>query len=126
MAVIHKNTIPLLALLFVLLVAASTIDGRQIKSRESNRTLASTDTTLNPAKLEESKMNEDDFRPTTPGNSPGVGHSFQGLNKTPQHNTNSEYVQYTTGSVSDFKPTGSSQSPGVGHTVEDDSVKTKV
>ncbi|CAI9752839.1 unnamed protein product [Fraxinus pennsylvanica] len=43
------------------------------------------------------------FRPTTPGKSPGIGHSF------PAQRDN------IAGKTNDFRPTGPGHSPGIGH-----------
>ncbi|KAJ7952882.1 Precursor of CEP9 [Quillaja saponaria] len=68
----------------------------------------------------------DDFRPTSPGNSPGVGH---------KHRTDEEHVgvglkaaevghspdvkhSVTARTENDFKPTAPGHSPGVGHAVQ--------
>ncbi|KAK3000084.1 hypothetical protein RJ639_023685 [Escallonia herrerae] len=52
----------------------------------------------------------DDFRPTTPGNSPGVGHSF--------HQENVSHY-FTAGNSNDFRPTVPGHSPGVGLKVDE-------
>ncbi|KAL3813607.1 hypothetical protein ACJIZ3_014875 [Penstemon smallii] len=52
----------------------------------------------------------DDFRPTTPGNSPGVGHDFATQNMQPKVQDFSSINGQT-----DFRPTGPGHSPGVGH-----------
>lgn len=57
--------------------------------------------------------NKDDFRPTTPGSSPGVGHYAQTLG----------FDESVAGYKDDFRPTTPGSSPGVGHsfaTKEDD------
>ncbi|KZV45995.1 hypothetical protein F511_10685 [Dorcoceras hygrometricum] len=59
-----------------------------------------------------------DFRPTQPGNSPGVGHSFTGRKDSVQAEVKSHEsgVTHTVeGSTDDFRPTGPGHSPGVGH-----------
>lgn len=48
----------------------------------------------------------DDFGPTSPGNSPGIGHKMK---------ENSEHVEVF---KDDFKPTTPGHSPGVGHAVK--------
>ncbi|CAJ1942765.1 unnamed protein product [Sphenostylis stenocarpa] len=59
------------------------------------------------------------FRPTTPGNSPGVGHrKFAPEDKDMKakevvHSPNVKYV--TEGTTNGFKPTNPGHSPGVGH-----------
>lgn len=66
-----------------------------------------------------------DFRPTTPGNSPGVGHSFSNQeadmeskvvnkgNKSPGTTTHS-----LTEFKDDFRPTSPGHSPGIGHVLQ--------
>ncbi|KAL4582323.1 hypothetical protein LXL04_006870 [Taraxacum kok-saghyz] len=49
-----------------------------------------------------------DFRPTTPGNSPGAGHSFV------EHSAPA-VPESGSGSSDDFRPTGPGHSPGGGH-----------
>ncbi|KAM7507089.1 hypothetical protein LguiA_017542 [Lonicera macranthoides] len=65
--------------------------------------------------------NVDDFRPTTPGNSPGAGHSFE------EHNVDVEPEALGKGSTigsslagntDDFRPTVPGHSPGVGHSLQ--------
>lgn len=51
-----------------------------------------------------------DFRPTTPGNSPGAGHSL-----VPGHSI----PESSSGSSDDFRPTGPGHSPGGGHSKEE-------
>ncbi|KAL0343658.1 UNVERIFIED_CONTAM: hypothetical protein Sangu_1253200 [Sesamum angustifolium] len=55
----------------------------------------------------------DSFQPTTPGNSPGIGHSFAGK----KHNTQAKAQDFTsaTGQTDGFQPTTPGHSPGVGH-----------
>ncbi|CAA2961207.1 Hypothetical predicted protein, partial [Olea europaea subsp. europaea] len=48
-------------------------------------------------------MGVNDFRPTSPGKSPGIGHSF------PAQKDN------VAGKTDDFRPTGPGHSPGIGH-----------
>ncbi|GFY86505.1 hypothetical protein Acr_05g0001440 [Actinidia rufa] len=61
---------------------------------------------------------EDDFRPTTPGSSPGVGHSFPEQMDDAQTRTknNGNGVGPTMeGNSKDFRPTMPGHSPGIGH-----------
>ncbi|KAF8010233.1 hypothetical protein BT93_J1001 [Corymbia citriodora subsp. variegata] len=64
---------------------------------------------------------KDDFRPTTPGSSPGVGHSFVGSKKgvaqAKDPSSNEERLTVTEILVN-FRPTGPGHSPGVGHRFE--------
>ncbi|KAI3416608.1 uncharacterized protein J3R85_015321, partial [Psidium guajava] len=60
----------------------------------------------------------DDFRPSTPGSSPGVGHSFVGSKMggaRPKAPSGGEESLIATGTLGDFRPTGTGHSPGVGH-----------
>ncbi|KAK4791382.1 hypothetical protein SAY86_031795 [Trapa natans] len=72
------------------------------------------------------------FRPTTPGNSPGAGHSLDGFmqkalaSKEPAGRKTGKDNHPLTGSpVNDFRPTGPRHSPGVGHTVGSVSTEPK-
>ncbi|GKE43727.1 precursor of CEP9-like protein, partial [Tanacetum coccineum] len=60
-----------------------------------------------------------DFRPTTPGNSPGAGHSFP--ENRPDTQTD---VKVGVPAVAQSIPTGPGHSPGVGHPKQDQVVKT--
>lgn len=55
---------------------------------------------------------KDDFRPTTPGNSPGVGHHFVEGSGTA---AGGRSVHYVKGLKDDFRPTTPGHSPGIGH-----------
>ncbi|XP_030462619.1 uncharacterized protein LOC115682517 [Syzygium oleosum] len=64
---------------------------------------------------------KDDFRPTTPGSSPGVGHSFVGSKKGGVQlsaPSGDEERLTVTEVLGDFRPTGPGHSPGVGHVFE--------
>ncbi|KAF8008135.1 hypothetical protein BT93_K1965 [Corymbia citriodora subsp. variegata] len=79
------------------------------------------------ANLAESKaVNKDDFRPTTPRSSPGVGHSFIGLKKeavqTKARSGNEERLTVT-GTLDDFEGTRPGHSPGVGHVFQSEEPK---
>ncbi|CAK9167139.1 unnamed protein product [Ilex paraguariensis] len=66
----------------------------------------------------------DDFRPTAPGNSPGVGHSFSENDIKPEEvgvGVGSGVSHSVAGKTDDFRPTDPGHSPGVGH-----SFKTKI
>lgn len=68
------------------------------------------------------------YRPTTPGNSPGVGHKKSGVEngdtraKDEVHQSPPE-VEYflDEGSKTDFRPTDPGHSPGVGHSAHENS-----
>lgn len=53
----------------------------------------------------------DDFGPTSPGNSPGIGHKMKETNESVE------------GFKDDFKPTTPGHSPGVGHAVKNNEPK---
>ncbi|KAL1214361.1 Precursor of CEP9 [Cardamine amara subsp. amara] len=73
----------------------------------------------------------DDFAPTAPGNSPGVGHKKMNVNvkevkddlepteERPLQKTNDQ-DHFKTGSTDDFAPTSPGNSPGMGHKKGDD------
>lgn len=61
------------------------------------------------------------FQPTTPGKSPGVGHSYVGRKEenTQKSLSNSLSVAHSLGTnANDFRPTGPGRSPGVGHSYQ--------
>ncbi|XP_047321680.1 precursor of CEP9-like [Impatiens glandulifera] len=73
-----------------------------------------------PALDESDAGYKDDFRPTTPGISPGVGHSFpprENDDKTMQQTRGVGVRHVMTGNADDFRPTGPGHSPGVGHSL---------
>ncbi len=59
----------------------------------------------------EVEFHKDDFRSTTPGNSPGVGHRSFVKQNSPGA------THYITGTKEDFRPTSPGHSPSVGHSV---------
>ncbi|PWA99165.1 hypothetical protein CTI12_AA010930 [Artemisia annua] len=59
-----------------------------------------------------------DFRPTTPGNSPGAGHSF-----TENRPDTQSDAKGSVPAVAQSIPTGPGHSPGVGHPKQDQAVK---
>lgn len=68
-----------------------------------------------PAKSQEvtslEASHSNDFRPTTPGSSPGIGHSFTGQKDDMPRKV------FSTGNPDDFRPTGPGHSPGIGHSM---------
>ncbi|KAI3416610.1 uncharacterized protein J3R85_015323 [Psidium guajava] len=63
----------------------------------------------------------DDFPPTNPGSSPGVGHSFAGLKKEaarPKSTSSNEERLTITETPGDFESTRPGHSPGVDHVFE--------
>ncbi|KAI3452041.1 hypothetical protein Pfo_008706 [Paulownia fortunei] len=59
------------------------------------------------------ESHKDAFQPTTPGNSPGIGHSFA----EQKHNVQAKVQDFTSvaGQTDGFQPTTPGHSPGVGH-----------
>ncbi|KAK7331099.1 hypothetical protein VNO77_25313 [Canavalia gladiata] len=103
--------------------------GRQIKPLNQHSLLSSekkkVDSSMIPklgvASFGDSVADVNAFRPTTPGNSPGVGHRkfaaqdkvMKAIVSTVQSPDVKVYV--TEGSENDFRPTDPGHSPGVGH-----------
>ncbi|KAJ9564536.1 hypothetical protein OSB04_000502 [Centaurea solstitialis] len=68
------------------------------------------------------------FRPTTPGNSPGAGHSFteHGLDFVSEAVSNVDGIpQPTAESENGFRPTKPGNSPGAGHSIHNQTTKPK-
>ncbi|XP_039069833.1 precursor of CEP9-like [Hibiscus syriacus] len=61
---------------------------------------------------------EEDFRPTTPGNSPGAGHSFAGDDEAIVEQKPGKHS--IEGDKDDFRPTTPGNSPGAGHAFQED------
>lgn len=74
---------------------------------------------------------EDDFRPTTPGSSPGAGHSFEFsiqkavATKGIGRKTIEDGAPLTGTPLSGSRPAGPGHSPGVGHTVVNENSEPK-
>ena len=92
-------------------------EGRDLKSKKEAS--PPVETTQNLGFSSSAAVFKDDFRPTTPGNSPGVGHSFAGHYDTdtkPKALENAPGVGHSVaGNTDDFRPTMPGHSPGVGH-----------
>ncbi|TYG92726.1 hypothetical protein ES288_A11G054800v1 [Gossypium darwinii] len=58
---------------------------------------------------------KDDFRPTAPGNSPGIGHSFEEDNDERNEEKRASFRSTNGKHAQDFKRTSPGHSPGVGH-----------
>ncbi|KAK5783047.1 uncharacterized protein LOC108482803 [Gossypium arboreum] len=58
---------------------------------------------------------KDDFRPTAPGNSPGIGHSFEEDNDERNEEKGASFRSTNGKHAQDFKRTSPGHSPGVGH-----------
>ncbi|KAF8018609.1 hypothetical protein BT93_H3490 [Corymbia citriodora subsp. variegata] len=68
----------------------------------------------------------DDFRPTDPRSSPGVGHSFVGLKKEairPKGPRTDEERLTVMGTTDEFQSTRPGHSPGVGHAFQNEEPK---
>ncbi|XP_031275563.1 precursor of CEP9-like [Pistacia vera] len=74
-------------------------------------------------------VHQDDFRPTTPGNSPGVGHKHTKEEEDVESKVEGDHSlnggHSTTGSKDDFRPTTPGHSPGVGHLLSNKSAEPK-
>lgn len=57
---------------------------------------------------------KDNFRPTMPGNSPGIGHHAVEISGAAPAGRSVDYMK---GSKDDFRPTMPGHSPGIGHAV---------
>ena len=60
---------------------------------------------------------EEDFRPTTPGNSPGAGH--KSVQVSEPKTVVAGRVYFTAGTKEDYRPTQPGHSPGVGHALQE-------
>ncbi|KAL3525711.1 hypothetical protein ACH5RR_014083 [Cinchona calisaya] len=61
------------------------------------------------------------FQPTTPGNSPGVGHSYAGRkveNEQKAPSSTPNVAHFLDSDPDDFRPTAPGRSPGVGHSYQ--------
>ncbi|KAL3526763.1 hypothetical protein ACH5RR_011419 [Cinchona calisaya] len=66
------------------------------------------------------------FQPTTPGKSPGVGHSFVRRKEENVQKSLNNALSVTNsleGNIDDFRPTGPGRSPGVGHSYQNTSME---
>lgn len=124
-------------------------EGRQLKPTKRQvgvQTVSSTKDKLPPStrSMESSTIAEpiNDFRPTTPGNSPGVGHSYAEHSVVIQPNeagddmklprkeskqdfTSKQKVSTVANSIDGFRPTAPGNSPGVGHSYSNNDVKVQ-
>ncbi|CAL5367015.1 unnamed protein product [Camellia sinensis] len=80
-------------------------------------------TTLNQSRVfgDSVAVYKDDFRPTTPGNSPGVGHLFSGQKEDAPTNSKSNGTGIShsaADNTDDFRPTQPGHSPGIGHSFQ--------
>ncbi|TXG59462.1 hypothetical protein EZV62_014035 [Acer yangbiense] len=121
-------------ILVAVLVACHAIlsaEGRQIKSinkketanKKGSSSINSKKEIFSPPTMsfgDSEASYKDAFRPTTPGKSPSVGHSFS----QDQQNAESKSVladnsqkagHFITGDKNDFRPSAPGHSPGVGH-----------
>ncbi|XVF59448.1 hypothetical protein PTKIN_Ptkin07bG0276700 [Pterospermum kingtungense] len=93
--------------------SANKIDSKQSNQVENSGAMhksASGKKQVLPPLLPNSVAREkDDFRPTTPGDSPGAGLSFPGSISS------SDDKHFISGATDDFRRTNPEHSPGVGH-----------
>lgn len=126
MAKIHYlSAYMILLALFIACHAILSTEGRQIKPTKAKKEILPP-----PISYEESAAAyKDGFRPTTPGNSPGIGHS-----RHTQDNEDVESKVVSTaavaghsvaGFVDDFRPTTPGHSPGIGHFLVKKNVEPK-
>ncbi|WOH10094.1 hypothetical protein DCAR_0729555 [Daucus carota subsp. sativus] len=123
-------------------------EGRQLKPMKKEvgvQTVPITKDNITPStkSMESSTVAEPiaDFRPTTPGNSPGVGHSYTEhsvvvqpneaskisklLKESKQESTTKQKVPTVSNSIDGFRPTAPGNSPGVGHAFTGNDVKVQ-
>ncbi|KAA0045832.1 uncharacterized protein E5676_scaffold123G00110 [Cucumis melo var. makuwa] len=103
-------------LLLTIFIAFGTyqIQGRPLKPHTSSH--IPSHSSLGDGFRESNVGSKDDFRPTTPGNSPGVGHhSVQRSGTMAAIASNNQLVHNTEGLKDDFRPTAPGHSPGIGH-----------
>lgn len=132
----------------VCLALISVSEGRQMKSIQHSRFIVSADRSIDSTVAPEKVVpfvapgertgfgppevaNEDEFRPTTPGSSPGAGHSLDGFMQkavAPKglgRKTIEDSRPLTASLANGSRATGPGHSPGVGHVVEDESSEPK-
>ncbi|KAH7566550.1 hypothetical protein ACOSP7_023097 [Xanthoceras sorbifolium] len=129
-------------LILVALIACHAIlsaEGRQMKSvnkKEANSGMGETakqqgsSISINSPTMSFGDLKasyKDDFRPTTPGISPGAGHSFGQHQQNDESKLVADNSQKTghsiTGDKNDFRPTAPGHSPGVGHAIRNKSTE---
>ncbi|KAK6116254.1 hypothetical protein DH2020_050050 [Rehmannia glutinosa] len=110
----------LLALMACLNIQFS--EGRQLKSMHNaqvtgqKKGLPPMTPTQNHEFSSSDVSNKDAYQPTTPGNSPGIGHSFAGQ----KDNMQPKRVRVLDEGYTDsFRPTTPGHSPGIGHSKHD-------
>ncbi|MBA0831375.1 hypothetical protein Goarm_015846 [Gossypium armourianum] len=69
---------------------------------------------------------KDDFWPTAPGNSPGIGHSFKEDNNERNEEKRASFRSTNGKHAQDFKRTSPGHSPGVGHVFSSKNSKKNV
>ncbi|KAJ4962785.1 hypothetical protein NE237_022724 [Protea cynaroides] len=75
-------------------------EGRELKAEKKCKTICSESSSNSNLSSKNGSHEEDDFRPTTPSHSPGVGHSFTlaaGPNKHGVERESSDAMQYEAG-----------------------------
>ncbi|KAK8673165.1 hypothetical protein V6N13_111515 [Hibiscus sabdariffa] len=101
------------------------VEGRLLKSvskNDSKQVLPPPTPTKTSDFVDSVEGYEEDFRPTTPGNSPGGGHSFAGDDERSvgQKPGTVNGKHSVAGDKDDFRPTTPGNSPGAGHSFQED------
>lgn len=104
----HIHTMFLIFLALTVCLGIQTTQGRQLKVTSEEKLSHGDDAKRTVSPPDVSRV--DSFQPTTPGNSPGVGHSFAGKKQKAE-------VKVTAGKPDGFQPTTPGHSPGVGHSI---------
>lgn len=111
--VILKYIAIVLVIVLVSFNEVTMTQGRQINaSNKPNYSKMNKDTSIHKvgAMFGESNGQVSAHRPTSPGNSPGVGHK-----KIDVESPDAKYYSVMSGELKNFKPTDPGHSPGVGH-----------
>ncbi|KAJ4714916.1 Precursor of CEP9 [Melia azedarach] len=132
------NKCVILLSLVIACYAILSTEGRQLKqTNKKEATAAKASSTEGKKKIlppigydDSTTAFKDDFRPTTPGNSPGVGHSFAQEEADVESNVVADHSVSTaghsvTGFKDDFRPTAPGHSPGVGHAFQTENAGPK-
>lgn len=98
-------------------------EGRQLKAFHKESPPSTTPNQTNKFGSYDAR-NINDFRPTAPGTSPGIGHSSAEQKEPIQDKapsfTYSTVSHTVAGTKDDFRPTGPGHSPGVGHSFQNE------
>lgn len=87
---------------------------RQLKENAHNKNLQPIPSKELSSSDASHSREENGFQPTTPGNSPGVGHSFAGQKRNYAQSEGQDFDSVK-GKTDGFQPTTPGHSPGVGH-----------